>query len=296
MRVKRIVPPAAAPIRLKDLLHGLSGLFESRRYIEKLKSEIREHFGVRHVFFVSSGKAAMTLILAALKSMSYKRRVIIPAYTCFSVPSAIMKAGLKIVLCDIDPVTFDFDYDCLKKVVTQDTLCVIPHHLFGIPSDMDRLVTICKEKGILVIEDAAQAMGGQYKGRLLGMIGDAGFFSLSRGKNITCAAGGIIVTNSDRIADSIAKHYLNLEEPGIAEILKEFIQCFLISAFIHPALYWFPAGMPFLRLGETIFYKDFSLKKLSGMKAALCRAGGPVWLNPTRLALKPRPILLTVFS
>lgn len=272
MKIQRTVPPAAAPINLSALVHGLAGTFLGRRYLKKLESEMREYFKVRHIFLVSSGKAALTLILLALKSLSpNKKEVLIPAYTCFSVPSAVVKAGLKISLCDINPLTFDFDYKFFEEAVKESTLCVIPDHLFGIPADLDRINSLCKDRGIFVVEDAAQAMGGTYKGRKLGTIGDAGFFSLGRGKNITCGSGGIIVTNSDRISMAIESVYSHVKSPGISETIKEFLKVMILSIFIHPLLYWFPAGLPFLKLGETFFYKDFPVKKLSGMKAGLLR-------------------------
>ena len=272
MRIQRTIPPAAAPLEFKDLAHGLSGIFTGGRSIRKRKEELGKYFGVRHVFPVSSGKAALTIILNALKSLSPgKNEVLIPAYTCFSVPSAIVKAGLRVSLCDIDPATLDFDYKLLEESIHEKTLCVIPTHLFGIPSDVDKVKGICRERGIFVVEDAAQAMGGADKGKMLGTGGDAGFFSFGRGKNITCGSGGIIVTNSDRIAEAIAEHYDDLESPTITEDLREFVKLILMKIFIHPALYWFPSGISSLQLGQTRFYKDFPVKKMSGMKAGVLR-------------------------
>ena len=269
MRIQRTLPPAAAPIKWQDLLCGLAGILFGGQAVEKLEFEIREYFGVKHVFLVSSGKAALTLILLALKRLSDKRQVLIPAYTCFSVPSAIVKAGLQVALCDINPASFDFDQKLLHEAITEDTLCIVPHHLFGISADMDRIVSLCKERGIFVVEDVAQAMGGSYGGKKLGTIGDVGFFSLGRGKNITCGAGGIIITNSDRIAEVIAEYDRGLEEPGVMEAVKEFCRLALMSMFIHPRLYWLPAGMPSLRLGQTVFHSEFPIKKMSGLSAGV---------------------------
>jgi len=269
MKVQRRVPPTVAPIAAKALLLGLAGFFLGRRYLTKLEAEIKQRFGVKHVFLVSSGKAALALILVALKELSAKTQVIIPAYTCFSVPSAIVKAGLEIALCDIDPVSLDLDDDLLEKTVGSDTLCVIPNHLFGIPSDVDRINQICRQRGIFVVEDAAQAMGGRSNGKMLGTMGDVGFFSLGRGKNITCGSGGIIVTNSDKIAQAISDEYSTVPSPNMLESVKEFVVFVLMAIFIRPSLYWFPHGLPFLQLGQTRFYKDFPMKRLSGMKAGL---------------------------
>src|SRR5437870_974225 len=126
MRIRRIVPPTAAPVEPMDLVQGLIGLFAGKKkWWKKPDEEMKEHFSVSHLFWVSSGKAALTLILLALKDLSKKKQVVIPAYTCFSVPSSVAKAGLDIVPCDVDPSTFDFDYDCLKRKITNGTLCLI---------------------------------------------------------------------------------------------------------------------------------------------------------------------------
>jgi perosamine synthetase len=271
MKVQRTIPPTAAPIKLQDVFHGILGLFHSQKYVKQLESEIKEFFGARHVFLVSSGKAALTLILVALQNLSKRKQVVIPAYTCFSLPSAIVKTGLEIALCDIDSTSLDFDYACLEEVITPETLCVIPHHLFGIPSDMQRIQVLCRARSAFILEDAVQAMGGQTTGRKLGMLGDVGFFSLGRGKPITCGSGGVIVTNSDDIAAAIARPYADLKEPSISEVLKDFFEFVLMSIFVHPRLYWLPTGLPFLKLGQTLFYRDFPIKRLSRRKAGLLR-------------------------
>lgn len=271
MKIQRTLPPALAPVSLKKLMGGVWGLFASNN-TEGFEESIKDYFGVKHVFLVSSGKAALYVILKALKEIDPdKDNVIVPAYTCFSVPSAIVKAGLKVTPCDINSQTFDFDYSQLEYTINKDTLCVIPSHLFGIPSDMDRINKLCSKKGIHVVEDTAQAMGCKYDNKLAGTIGDVGFFSLARGKNITCGSGGIIIANSDIVADKIKKIYATLEKPDIWENLRELILMMVLYIFSNPAIYWLPAGLPFLGLGETVYYEDFPVKKLSGMKACLLR-------------------------
>ncbi len=271
MKIQRTLPPALAPVSLKKLIGGILGLFAFNN-TEGFEESIKEYFGVKHVFLVSSGKAALYVILKALKEIEPgKDNVVVPAYTCYSVPSAIAKAGLKVTPCDINSQTFDFDYDQLENTINKDTLCVIPSHLFGIPSDMDRINKLCREEGIYVVEDAAQAMGIKYKDKLAGSMGDVGFFSLGRGKNITCGSGGIIIASSDVVADKIKKIYATLEKPDIWENLRELILMAVLYVFSNPVLYWLPAGLPFLGLGETVYYEDFPVKKLSNMKAGLLR-------------------------
>ena len=271
MRIGRTVPPAAAPLGAADLWHGLAGMFSRGRSIQALEDEIRRHFGVRHVFLVSSGTAALTLTLMALRSLSPRKDVLIPAYTCPSVPAAVVKAGLRPVLCDIDPTTFDFDHALLEQTLGAETLCVVAHHLFGIPSDIARIRALCAARGAFVVEDAAQAMGAEAEGRALGTLGDVGIFSLGRGKNITCGSGGVIVTRSDGIAGAIDRRYRQVGVPTPAEVVKDFIRLALMALFIRPRLYWIPAGLPFLRLGQTVYPREIPLRRLSGMKAGLLR-------------------------
>ena len=271
MRIRRTLPPAAALLQLSDLLHGLVATFHGASYTRRLEAELREYFGAKHVFLVSSGKAALTLILLALRRFSDRREVLLPAYTCFSVPAAIERAGLSVRLADVDPETFDFDHGSLLKSIGSQTLCVVSHHLFGIPSDIERAQQLCSQTGAFLIEDAAQAMGGRDKGRMLGSRGDVGFFSLGRGKNITAGSGGIIVTNCDRLAATLAAEYDRLASPGITTTLGELARLVLMSIFIRPSLYWLPAGLPFLRLGETRFERDFPMRRMSGMSAGVLR-------------------------
>lgn len=271
MRIQRTLPPAAAPISVQDLIHGLTGWVLDKMYLTNVEATLKTYFAVKHVFLVSSGKASLTVILKALKSLAPPGRdqVLIPAYTCFSVPSAIMRAGLKVSLCDIDPVTFDFDARLLEQAVSERTLCIIPDHLFGIPADMGKISAFCMTKGVFLVEDAAQAMGGTYGSAKLGTLGDVGFFSLGRGKNLTAGSGGIILTNSDSIGKAIKQQYDRLDSPSRIKSLQEFLKTLFLSIFIRPSLYWLPAGLSFLRLGETIFCREFPIEKLSGMQAGL---------------------------
>jgi perosamine synthetase len=271
MRVGRTVPPAAAPIGWTDLWHGIAGALRPVRSVRAFEDGIRREFLVRHVFTVSSGKAALALTLMALKASSSRRDVVIPAYTCFSVPAAVLAAGLRPVLCDIDSSTFDFDHAQLARTLSGSTLCVVAHHLFGVPAAIERIRALCAAHDIVLVEDAAQAMGAESGGRRLGTIGDAGIFSLGRGKNITCGSGGIIVTNSGPVADAIARLYRPLVTASRASQLADFVRLAIMAIFIHPWLYWIPAALPFLGLGRTLFPKQIPLMRLSGMQAGLLR-------------------------
>jgi len=268
LKIRRTIPPTAAPVSARDLVRGITGIF-SDVDPGKLGNTIRGYFGSEFVFLVSSGKAALVLILEGLSSLRPRRKVLIPAYTCYSVPSAIVKSGLEIALCDVDPDTLDFDYPQLQRLADDKTLCIVSTHLFGIPSDVDRTRRICEEKGIFLVEDAAQAMGVMHAGRKLGTIGDVGFFSLGRGKNITCGSGGIIVTRSEEIAGELQGPYNQLKIESLQESVKTLLALSLMEVFMNPYLYWLPDGLPFLKIGETFFDSNFPMSRMNRVKYKL---------------------------
>ncbi|MGC3976650.1 MAG: aminotransferase class V-fold PLP-dependent enzyme [Nitrospira sp.] len=271
MRVQRTLPPSAAPIDWRDLVEGLVGLVRPHVTMQRLQAEFRAHFGVKHVWFVSSGKAALTLILRALHTLSPRRQVVVPGYTCFSVPSAVVRAGLSIRLCDMNPNTFDLDFLQLAEVTDSDVLCVLATHLLGIGVDVPRIADMCHPKGIFVVEDVAQAFGGERDGKPFGSLGDVSFLSFGRGKNITCGSGGAILTNDDRIGEALAREYGQLPDESLAGRIINWLEVAVTQLLIHPSRFWFPAGLPFLKLGETKFYTDFPITRMDSVRAGLLR-------------------------
>lgn len=273
MHIGRTLPPASAPLTSKDILNGFKGLTEKQVARDRFRDSICRHFRVRHCFLVSSGAAALTIMLRAAAKLNPSRDlVLIPAYTCYSVPSAIKRARLAICPCDIDPQTLDFDPEKLAAAVREHKarlLAVVPTHLFGIPADVARLKRHIGREDIYVFEDAAQAMGGQGQDTHLGCSGDAGFFSLGRGKALSTMGGGIIVTDHGRLAGKIAGQIARCAEPGLPRILRTMAVTLFVHFFSRPSLFWLPRSMPFLRLGQTIYDPHFQMRRLSSFQAGL---------------------------
>src|SRR5438309_5846824 len=120
MRIGRTLPPAATPIGIREIISGVCGIFHGQKELDRFRSELKEYFGVKHCFLVSSGKAAFTLILLALKELFPDRdEVLIPAFTCYSVPSSVVRAGLRIRLCDLRPDSLDFDFAQLSAMLSE---------------------------------------------------------------------------------------------------------------------------------------------------------------------------------
>jgi len=271
MRIGRTLPPAAAPLSLGDIFSGLKGCLHGNRAEKEARQELQEYFHKKHCFLVSSGKAALTLILRALKEMHPGRdQVLMPAFACYSVPSAIVRAGLGIQLCDIDGTTLDYDFAQLEaKLSNPRLLCVISVHLFGLPADVDKLRELPKDPAVTIIEDAAQAMGGEWQGQKLGTRGDVGFFSLGRGKALTAVAGGIILTDNEPLAKAVNAQVAALPAAGSIETATQIIYALALTFLLRPTLFWIPNSLPFLHLGETRFEPSFPLHRLSAFQAGL---------------------------
>lgn len=260
------IPPAGTRIKLKEIVSSLLYSVSEKQSTEKFRNKICEYFQAKDCLLVSSGRAALTLILKALKKIRDKDEVIIPAYTCFSVPSAVAKAGLKISLCDISLETLDLDLEKLLPLINKNTLAVLPAYHFGLSHDISEMVNLCREQGIYVIEDVAQGMGARFEKRYLGTFGDLGFFSLGRGKNITTVEGGIILSQNEEISSLIREELSNSKRDiGI----EHFFKIFLYKIFINPLLYWIPEKIPSLEIGVSKFSQEFDLSSISEYQARL---------------------------
>lgn len=283
----RVLSPGAAPIYLKDLRHAFYGIRAENFYLEKFQREICEYFGVRYCFLVSSGRAALTLILQALLDISPDRdEVIIPAYTCYSVPASVVRAGCQVVLCDICPDTLDFDYDLLSERISSHTLAIVPCSLFGRPSDFDRLRQCIGARGISIIDDAAQAMGSVFRGKFVGTCGNVGLFSLGRGKNISTVEGGIIVTDNDELAHMLRVRTSSLPCYKLHVQLLLLIQAILLFVFLSPTRYWILTHMPFLGLGRTVYSTNFFIRRMCGVQAGLANGWRYKLVSLNRIRVK----------
>jgi dTDP-4-amino-4,6-dideoxygalactose transaminase len=275
MRFQRTLPPAAAPLAVIDILDGLKGILNKEKSFTRLKQTITEEFGTPHFFFVSSGKAAITLTLQALLRKHPERTLVLtPSFNCYSVPSAIIRAGCTVITCDIDPVTLQYDesqFQQILKKTSSSVLAVLATHFWGLPFDTDHLKAMIHDPAIMIIEDAAQAMGSIFMGTPAGTKGDIGIFSLSRGKAISAGEGGIIITGNKSIAQELGPVIATLPNYSGAQIFKLVIMNIALSILVHPSLFWLPKMLPFLKIGETVFESDFPLLQLSAFQAGLLK-------------------------
>ncbi|MGB8658697.1 MAG: DegT/DnrJ/EryC1/StrS family aminotransferase [Candidatus Zixiibacteriota bacterium] len=264
----RLVPPTGTPLKLKDLFKSINAMMRGDSE-GGFKRELKSYLGASHCFFVSSGRAALTIILKSLYQISGKEEVIVPAYTCFTVPAAVVRAKLKVRLNDIEISTFDLDYRQLKSQNLKNVLAVVVTSLFGLPVDMDKLSEFAQKNGLFLIDDSAQSLGASWGGKKAGTFGDVGFYSLSKGKNITTIEGGIIVTNDNNIAQRIDLLVSTLRKPNELENLTFFVKSLIYTVFLNPHFYRLPSKLPFLKLGISEFNPDFQISSFTSWQASL---------------------------
>lgn len=164
--------------------------------------QIAERLGVSHAVAVTSGTIA---IFAALKASGVTRgdEVIVPDMTFIATANAVELCGAQPVLVDVNPETLTMDPTALEQAVTSKTKAVVPVHVSGRGADMEAINRIAAAHGIVVIEDAAEALMSKHAGQFLGTFGAAGCFSFSAYKTITAGQGGMVVTNDAALAERI---------------------------------------------------------------------------------------------
>jgi len=164
---------------------------------KELEQEISKTFGCKYAQLVSSGTAALTTALSALR-IGYGDEVIMPTFTFVASFEAVLSVGAIPVLVDVDE-TLTLNPDTVRKAITPKTKCVMPVHMCGAMADLDELLEICRKHHLLLLEDACQSIGAKYKDKYVGTIGNAGTFSFDFVKTITCGEGGAVMTNDENI-------------------------------------------------------------------------------------------------
>ncbi len=164
------------------------------RFTTEFESRLASLLGVPHVVAVTSCTAALYLSLYAL-GVGPGDEVLVPDVTFVASASAVTMTGARPILVDVDEMSLMIDLDRAAEAVTERTRAVMPVHISGRPAPMDAILKFAKERSLLVVEDAAEALLSRYQGRYLGTIGDAGCFSFSPNKTITTGQGGAVVTH-----------------------------------------------------------------------------------------------------
>jgi dTDP-4-amino-4,6-dideoxygalactose transaminase len=171
--------------------------------VEKLEEEFAAYCGTKFAVGVDNGLSAIELSLRAL-GVGPGDEVIVPTHTFSATAGAITFSGAKPVFVDADPVTWNIDVTKIEDAITGKTKAIIPVHLYGLSADMQSIRKIAEKHNLVIVEDACQAHGAEYKGKRAGSLGNAAGFSFYPTKNLgACGDAGMVTTNDERVAETV---------------------------------------------------------------------------------------------
>lgn len=194
-----MIPRYEPTYSFREIYRSLLQSFGSDRTAE-IESTLRDYFQVKHVFLLNSGK---TSLYAILRAWNRPGKVVMPAYNCNVVPEAAAFAGYSPLFLDAELETLNVTPEKFISALSEDVTVIFGVSLFGIPYDVRPLKEIAAKKKILLVEDAASAMGSRIDGRMTGTVGDVGVVSFQDTKPISAHTGGAIVTNDNLLAQKI---------------------------------------------------------------------------------------------
>lgn len=151
-------------------------LWKKGKAIEELENQFKNYLGLKHAISFNSGRSSLMAILNSL-NLEKGSEVLLQAFTCNAAPNPIIWNGLKPVYVDCDEETFNIDIEDLKKKITPQSKAVMVQHTFGLAAEMDKILNVCRENNLILIEDCAHSLGAEYQGKKVGTFGKAAFFS-----------------------------------------------------------------------------------------------------------------------
>lgn len=164
------------------------------------EGELAGTLKAKHCIVANSGTAALQIALMAA-GIGEGDEVIVPSFTFIATASAVLLCGAKPVFVDIDPETYNLNASMAESAITDRTKAIMPVDLYGLPANFDEMRRIARDRDIALIEDACQAQGASYQGKMAGTLGDIGCFSFYAGKVMTTGEGGALITNDDDLAE-----------------------------------------------------------------------------------------------
>lgn len=169
-------------------------------FVSQFESKFAARVGRKYGVAVANGSVALDVAIVAV-DLKKGDEVIMPTFTIISCAAAIVRAGATPVLVDSDPITWNMDVNHVKSKITKKTKAIMVVHIYGLPVDMDPILSLAKKHGLKVIEDAAEMHGQTYRHKPCGSFGDISTFSFYPNKHITTGEGGMIVTDDPKIAE-----------------------------------------------------------------------------------------------
>jgi perosamine synthetase len=191
-------------------------------FVERLEEEMAHRAGRQYGIAVCNGSAALDIAVAAL-NLGSGDEVILPTFTIISCAAAIVRSGATPVVVDADPMTWNMDVNQVAALVTRRTRAIMVVHIYGLPVDMEPITALAQRHGLKIIEDSAEAIGQDYKGKACGSFGDISTLSFYPNKHVTTGEGGMLMVDDSKLAER-CRSLRNL--------------CFQKRRFVHEELGW----------------------------------------------------------
>lgn len=259
LRKREVIIPRQHPKLPKNsLLLFVTSLLHNRLIegpdIERFEEAFTQYLKIKYAILLGSARAGLYLTLKVL-GVGEEDEIILPSYTCPVVPSVIVALKAKPVFIDSDPETFNMNSELIESRITSRTKAIILTHIEGHSADRDSIVEIAKKYNLKIIEDCAQAVGAEYKGKKVGSLGEISYLSFATGKQVNTMGGGIVSTNNDYLAREIKKLRETFSLPRQGRLIKKFIFTSLVAFLTKPFFFSFTI-YPVILLANLLFKKD----------------------------------------
>lgn len=261
-------PPVRSPLDPRHVARAVRrvarGKPDSR---EELRRHLAERFRADEVVLCASGTNALELAIRAARHLVRGGPVALPAYTCYDVATATVASGAPVLLYDIRPENLTPDLGSLAAALRRGARVLVVSPLFGFPLDWDAVTKLADAYGAVLVEDAAQGQGASWDGKPLGTLGRLSVVSFGRGKGWTGVRGGACLGRGEEAPGVLAR--FGTRRAGFASELRVLVSACAQAVVGRPNLYWLPASLPWLGLGETVYRKPEPPEQMTRLAAAL---------------------------
>ncbi len=243
-------------------------LWRKGKSAKELEDEFKQYLEVKYAISFNSGRSALYAILRALGAS--KGSILLQAFTCNAAINPVLWAKMSPVYVDCNTKTYNIDIEDLKQKIAEnpDAKILMIQHTFGQPANMDEIMFIVRQNGLMLIEDSAHALGAEWNGQKIGTFGKAGFFSFSRDKVISCVYGGMAVTDDPDLAEKLRLSQSEFGMPNLFWIKQQLLHPILLHFIILPVYNFLNLGKLFLILSQWlhVLSKAVHWKEKRGLK------------------------------
>ncbi|MBF0415001.1 MAG: DegT/DnrJ/EryC1/StrS family aminotransferase [Magnetococcales bacterium] len=234
------IPRTRIYLKLPEILGGLVNLAAGQEggyeQVEAFEHAFADRMGVDGAVAEPYARIALYHLVVALQ-LPPGSEIIMTPVTIHDIVNVLLIAGLKPVFVDIDPQTYQMDPQKLIAAITPKTRAVLVTHLFGLATDMDAIQGICRQRGLVLLEDGSHAFNAAWNGKKLGTFGDAGFFSLSSLKAVSTGYGGIVVAKDAQLLEGVRRQADALPKVEKGHLLGILLRNLIVNLATHPTLF-----------------------------------------------------------